>query len=56
MHTVNDKMQPFSHSRLRFVMKNVAMDDVFEQRPDQHTEQEKSHDRKIDNRCLQNAT
>src|SRR6266404_1241792 len=44
MHAVNDKMQHFPGTRLRFVMKDVAMDNVLEERPHQNTEQKKSND------------
>src|SRR5262245_8622465 len=46
MHAVNDIVEPFSQARFRFVMENVSMDQIFEQRPEQYTEQEKSHDNK----------
>ena len=46
MHAVNDVVQPFSHARFRFVMEDVSVDQIFEQRPEEHTEQEKSHDNK----------
>jgi len=46
MHAVNDVVQPFSHARFRFVMKNVSMDQIFEQGPEEHTDQEKSNDNK----------
>ena len=46
MHAVNDVVEPFSHARFRFVMENVSVDQIFGQRPEEHTEQEKSHDNK----------
>src|SRR5262249_39092620 len=33
MHAVNDVVQPFSHTRFRFVMENVSVDQILEQRP-----------------------
>ena len=44
VNTVNDVVQPFSGSRLGFVMKDVPVDDVFEQCPEQNTQQKKSCD------------
>src|ERR1700731_1388156 len=44
MHAVNDEMQHFPGTRLRFVMEDVAMDNVLEERPHQNTEQKKSND------------
>src|SRR5438552_16381970 len=44
MHAVDDVVQPFSHARLRFVMENVSVDEVFEQRQEQDAEQEKCCD------------
>ena len=46
MHSVNDVVEPFSHARFRFVMENVPVDQIFGQRPEENTEQEKSHDNK----------
>src|SRR4029077_19604696 len=46
MHAVNDEVQPFSHARFRFVMEDISVDQIFEQRPEEHTQQEKSHDSK----------
>src|SRR5215475_4143114 len=46
MHAVNDVVQPSSYTCFRFVMENVSVDQIFEQRPEEHTEQEKSHDNK----------
>src|SRR5262249_221231 len=46
MHAVNDVVQLFSYARFRFVMENVSVDQIFQQRPEEYTEQEKSHDNK----------
>src|SRR4029077_11541705 len=46
VHAVNDVVEPFSQARFRFVMENVPVDQIFGQRPEEHTEQEKSHDNK----------
>ena len=57
MHAVNDVVQPFSHARFRFVMENVSVDQIFGQRPEENTEQEKSHDNKRSGiLALQSAT
>src|SRR5690349_24780570 len=37
MHAVDDVVQPFSQARLGLVMKDVPVDDVFEQGPEQNT-------------------
>ena len=42
MHAVNDVVEPFSYARFRFVMENVSVDQIFDQCPEEHTEQEKS--------------
>jgi hypothetical protein len=39
MNPVNDVVQPFSEPRFRLVMKDVAVDEVLEQRPQQDTQQ-----------------
>src|SRR6266436_7957553 len=46
MHAVNDIVQSFSHARFGFVMKDVSVDQIFSERPEEHTQQEKSHDNK----------
>src|SRR4029453_1294375 len=46
MHAVNDVVQPFSNTRFGLVMENISVDQIFEQRPEEHTEQKKSHDNK----------
>ena len=39
MNPMNNVVQPFSEARLRLVMKDVAVDEVLEQRPQQDTQQ-----------------
>src|SRR6266702_1705506 len=46
MHAVDNVVETFSYAGFRFVMENVSVDQIFEQRPEEHTEQEKSHHNK----------
>lgn len=39
MHTMHDEVQLFSDARPRFVMEKMAVDEVFEQRPNENAEQ-----------------
>ncbi len=43
MNAVDDVVQPFSHSRLWFVVKNISVDEVLGQRPEQYAEQKQRH-------------
>ena len=40
MNAVDDEVKLFSQTALRFIMKNIPVDDVFKKSPDQNAEQE----------------
>ena len=45
MNTVDDEVKLLSQAALRFVMKNIPVDDVLKKSPDQHTDEEQARHR-----------